>query len=76
MVADTGLKPRATTTPETIVVRGSIDCLARLPDGRVVILEIKTGLPREWHRQQLEWYLVAARSLFPGRPVEGLLLYA
>jgi hypothetical protein len=57
-------------------VRGSIDCVACLPGGRVVVVEIKTGQPRAWHQEQLGWYLAAARSLFAGQEVEGLVLYA
>jgi ATP-dependent helicase/nuclease subunit A len=58
------------------VVRGTIDCLARFPDGRVVVVEIKTGAAHDWHRAQLEWYIRAARELCPGRPVDGSLFYA
>jgi ATP-dependent helicase/nuclease subunit A len=76
MLADTGLKPRAATAATKAIVRGTIDCLAKLPDGRVIVVEIKTGQARDWHQDQLEWYLTAARALFPGDPVEGVVLYA
>jgi ATP-dependent exoDNAse (exonuclease V) beta subunit len=62
--------------PESIVVRGSIDCLAVLPDGGVRVVELKTGRPQPWHQTQLDMYLRAARALFPNVPVEGQLIYA
>ena len=58
------------------VVRGTIDCLARFADGRIVVVEIKTGRPHEWHQAQLDWYVRAAGALFPGHPVEGRVFYA
>ncbi len=60
---------------EWIVVRGSIDCLAILPDGRVRVVELKTGRPQAWHRAQLDTYSRAARALFPHAVVEGQLVY-
>ena len=50
-------KPRQ---PGPVVVRGSIDCLAMLPDGRVRVVELKTGRPQPWHEAQLD-------DLRPGR---------
>jgi ATP-dependent helicase/nuclease subunit A len=60
----------------TTIVRGSIDCLIKLDDGRVVVVELKTGARRPEHEAQLAIYVDAARALFPGRAVEGLLVYA
>ena len=60
---------------EPLFVRGTIDCLRRRPDGRVTVVEVKTGAPRPEHRAQLELYLEAARALFPGGQVDGRLLY-
>jgi ATP-dependent helicase/nuclease subunit A len=57
------------------VMRGTIDCVARLPGGRVVVVEVKTGQPRSWHQAQLERYLAAARAIFPAERVEGVVLY-
>lgn len=57
------------------ILRGVIDCLAILPDGRVVVLEFKTGAKRMAHDEQLALYVRAARELFPGRSVEGRLVY-
>ncbi len=58
-----------------VFVRGAIDCLRRWPDGRVTVVEVKTGAPRPEHQSQLALYQEAARALFPGRPVDGRLLY-
>jgi ATP-dependent exoDNAse (exonuclease V) beta subunit len=59
-----------------VIVRGSIDCLAVQVDGRVVVVEFKTGKPHAWHTAQLDLYVRAARALFPKRPVERRLIYA
>ncbi len=64
------------TDRDVLILRGTIDCLARLPDGRVMVVEIKTGQPRHWHQDQLQSYVFAARALLPGREVDGLVLYA
>ena len=58
-----------------VFVRGAIDCLRRRPDGRVMVVELKTGAVRSEHETQLALYLEAARALFPGRPVDGRVLY-
>lgn len=63
------------TTGPPVVVRGSIDCLARRPDGTTTVLELKTGRRRDWHQHQLDVYVRAARCLFPGMAVEGRLVY-
>ncbi len=57
------------------IVRGTIDCVACLGDGRAVVVEIKTGRRRAWHEQQLELYVRAVRALFPSSRVEGRLVY-
>ena len=58
------------------ILRGTIDCLVRRPDGSVAVVEFKTGQRRPAHQRQLDIYVEAARALFPDVPVEGLLLYA
>jgi ATP-dependent exoDNAse (exonuclease V) beta subunit len=58
-----------------VIVRGSIDCLAHQRDGRVMVVEFKTGRRHAWHAAQLELYVRAARSMFPGSSVEGRLVY-
>ena len=63
------------TTGPPVVVRGSIDCVARRPDGTTTVIELKTGRRRDWHQHQLDLYVRAARCLFPGVAVEGRLVY-
>jgi ATP-dependent helicase/nuclease subunit A len=58
------------------VVRGTIDCLVRRPDGAIAVLEFKTGRARPEHRAQLDLYTRAAAHIFPGAAVEGVLVYA
>jgi len=58
-----------------IVLRGVIDCLAVGPDGSVVVLDFKTGAPREGDQVQLDAYVDAARALFPDAAVGGRLVY-
>jgi len=58
------------------VLRGTVDCLVRRPDGSMAVVEFKTGRPQEWHQRQLDIYVEAARQLFPGIPISGVLLYA
>jgi ATP-dependent helicase/nuclease subunit A len=59
-----------------VVLRGTIDCLAVSRGGDVTVIEFKTGGFREEHQRQLELYVEAARALFPGRTVSGLLVHA
>ncbi len=58
-----------------VFVRGAIDCLRRWPDGRITVVELKTGAARPEHERQLALYVEAASALFPERPVDGRLLY-
>jgi hypothetical protein len=62
--------------PGEPILRGTFDCLIRGRDGGVTVLELKTGQPSIDHETQLAIYLTAARALFPGRLVEGRLVYA
>lgn len=57
-------------------LRGTIDCLVDEAGGVVTVVEIKTGAARPEHQMQLDLYVSAARALYPGRDVRGLLLYA
>ena len=57
------------------ILRGVIDCLACLPDGRIVVVDFKTGTRREADRRQLRAYVDAVRMLYPGSRVEGRLVY-
>lgn len=65
---------RAASSP--LILRGTFDCLIQRRDGGITIVELKTGQPAPEHDRQLEIYLTAARSMFPGTPVEGKLVYA
>jgi len=58
-----------------IILRGTIDGVAISERGAVTVVEFKTGQPRASHQEQLDLYVRAARELFPGREVEGLLVY-
>jgi ATP-dependent helicase/nuclease subunit A len=58
------------------IVRGAIDLIAEHPDGRIEVIEFKTGRPKPEHDEQLAVYLEAARALFPEAHVEGRLVYA
>jgi ATP-dependent helicase/nuclease subunit A len=57
------------------ILRGVVDCLACRSDGRVVVVDFKTGARREADRRQLRAYVSAVRLLYPGSPVEGCLVY-
>ena len=58
-----------------VVRRGTMDCLVRDADGRITVLEFKTGRPRAEHARQLAVYVAAARAMFPAAAVEGRLVY-
>jgi RecB family exonuclease len=60
----------------SVILRGTIDCLAIAADGSVSVVELKTGGRRESHQRQLDLYVRAARALFPGRQVQGHLIHA
>ena len=60
---------------DTVVRRGTIDCLARAPDGRITVLEFKTGQARPEHERQLDLYVAAVQTMFPTTAVEGQLVY-
>jgi ATP-dependent helicase/nuclease subunit A len=59
-----------------VVLRGTIDCLIHRDDGSIVVVEFKTGRRRPSHQQQLDVYVAAVRAIFPGRVVEGRLVYS
>jgi ATP-dependent helicase/nuclease subunit A len=59
-----------------ILLRGVIDCLVQRDDGSVLVIEFKTGRPRPSHQRQLDLYVEAAASIYPGVRVEGQLIYA
>jgi len=57
------------------VLRGTIDCLIRRPDGALMVIEIKTGPPRPEHQRQLDAYLGAIQALGPAIRATGCLLH-
>jgi ATP-dependent exoDNAse (exonuclease V) beta subunit len=57
------------------IVRGTIDCVIRSGDGRVTILEFKTGRPRPKHAAQTALYKRAAEHIFSGAIVDARLVY-
>ena len=57
------------------IVRGTIDCLIRSTNGRVTVLEFKTGRPRLEHERQAKLYRQAAEAIFPGAAVECRVVY-
>ncbi len=69
--------PFSFVSPErpSAIVRGSIDCLVARPDGSLLVLEFKTGVPRPEHPAQLALYLAAVRQAFPEAAVSGELVY-
>ena len=56
-------------------LRGTIDCLVVAPGPNVSVIEFKTGRKRPEHQAQLDAYVDAARALFPGATVAGMLIY-
>jgi ATP-dependent helicase/nuclease subunit A len=58
-----------------MVIRGTIDCLVETIDGRLIVLEFKTGQPRAEHDAQLAVYREALAVAMPGRTVEARLIY-
>ncbi|MEO8071455.1 MAG: PD-(D/E)XK nuclease family protein, partial [Acidobacteriota bacterium] len=57
-------------------VRGVVDCLVVAPDGRAVILEFKTGLPRPEHEAQAGLYAAAMSQALGQADVEVKIVYA
>ena len=57
------------------ILRGTVDCLIRRPDGALVVVEVKTGPPRPEHQRQLEAYLRAIEALVPGIRATGTLVH-
>ncbi|MEZ5287784.1 MAG: hypothetical protein R2712_23880 [Vicinamibacterales bacterium] len=55
--------------------RGTVDCVI-VGDEVATVLEFKTGGPRPGHARQLEAYVEAMRGCYPGRRVDGRLIYA
>jgi ATP-dependent helicase/nuclease subunit A len=76
VVAEVPFSMRVSEDGQELILRGTIDCLAIKEDGSITVVEFKTGAKRDSHDRQLDLYVRAARALFPGRHVEGRLIYA
>jgi len=57
------------------LVRGTIDCLVLGAGSSATVVEFKTGRRRKEHQAQLDVYVEAARELFPGSTIDGVLIY-
>jgi ATP-dependent helicase/nuclease subunit A len=66
---------RVDPSSRELIVRGAIDCLVMMPDGRLTVVDFKTGVRREQDQRQLDLYVEAVRALYPGRDVTGVLVY-
>ena len=63
-----------TMTTDGQIVRGTIDCVVRGPEG-VTVLEFKTGRARPEHVRQVELYGKAVQAMHPGQRVETRVIY-
>lgn len=75
VVAEVPFSMRLDDDRSPVILRGTIDGMAIDANGSVTVVEFKTGQRRAVHLRQLDLYVRAARLLFPGKPVEGLLIY-
>ena len=58
------------------VVRAVVDLVVLRPDGSAVVVEFKTGTPRESDQRQLDAYVGGIRALLPGIFVQGRIIRA
>jgi ATP-dependent helicase/nuclease subunit A len=58
------------------VIRGTIDCLVRQPDGSIVVVALSAGAPSGDEAARLDMYVRVAREMFPGADVSGRLVCA
>ncbi len=58
-----------------VAVRGVVDCLVVEPDGRVTVLEFKTGQPRPEHEAQVATYAAAVGAIFGPDRVDFKIVY-
>ena len=71
-----GSKPTELSSSEgSVLLRGTIDCLVRVSDGRFMVLMLKTESPQLTHRQELDVYVDVTRSMFPGDTVDAQVVY-
>jgi ATP-dependent exoDNAse (exonuclease V) beta subunit len=64
-----------TITEAGQTLRGRIDCLVRSDDGRVTVVEFKTGRPDELDRRQADLYERAVRAMCPGVIIDSRIVY-
>jgi len=57
------------------IVRGSIDCVVEGFDGRMTVVEFKTGAPRPSHDAQVAIYTRALQAIWPDRVIESNIVY-
>jgi len=69
-----GEAPLAATLPDGRVIAGTVDRLL-IEEGRVSVLDFKTGLPRPEHARQVELYGKAVQIMHPGTRVETRVIY-
>ena len=71
-----GSKPTELSSSEgSVLLRGTIDCLVRVSDGRFMVLMLKTESPQRTHRQELDVYVDVTRAMFPGDTVDAQVVY-
>jgi ATP-dependent exoDNAse (exonuclease V) beta subunit len=63
-------------SPATGILRGVIDCLVSHPDGRLTVVEVKTGDPRPEHDRQARLYAEAVSAAFNDSPVAIKIVYS
>jgi ATP-dependent helicase/nuclease subunit A len=68
-------QPRGGARADAALVRGVVDCLVVTPDGRVTVLEFKTGQPRPEHERQAGVYADAIGALFGPDRVAVKIVY-
>ena len=58
------------------LVRGVIDCLVETPDGRMTVIEFKTGGPRPEHQAQADVYAKALANVLSAPKIEVHVVYS
>jgi len=59
-----------------VLVRGAIDCLVERPDGRLIVLEFKTGRPRAAHEAQAALYVAALERALGTKAISAQIVYS
>jgi ATP-dependent helicase/nuclease subunit A len=59
-----------------VLVRGAVDCLVERPDGRLVVLEFKTGRPRAAHEAQVGLYVAALERALGTKAISAQIVYS